>query len=170
MAKYSPKLCRYSRAELIVLTVMYVRYQKDRKLVFKTSYRLMQVKSIAECSKGSILQYFQPSLSYHLPLRSLLISIFEWLFYTGFTECLTVCMLPNFSCLCCHLLTFCKIYFLQQTIIVSKGLDPDQNRRSVSPIWVQTVCKGYQQMTKVTTSKEIVKKSLQVKYISVSYQ
>ena len=32
--------------------------QKDRKLVFKTSYSLMQVKSIAECSKGSILQYF----------------------------------------------------------------------------------------------------------------
>ena len=31
----------------------------------------MQVKSIAECSKGSILQYFQPSLSYHLPLRPL---------------------------------------------------------------------------------------------------
>ena len=32
--------------------------QKDRKLVFKTNYSLMQVKSIAECSKGSILQYF----------------------------------------------------------------------------------------------------------------
>ena len=32
----------------------------------------MQVKSIAECSKGSILQYFSPSLSYHLSLRSLL--------------------------------------------------------------------------------------------------
>ena len=31
----------------------------------------MQVKSIAEGSKGSILQYFQPSLSYHLALRSL---------------------------------------------------------------------------------------------------
>ena len=28
------------------------------KLAFKTDYRLMQVKSIAECSKGSILQYF----------------------------------------------------------------------------------------------------------------
>ena len=41
------------------------------KLVFKTDYRLMQVKSIAECSKGSILQYFLPSLSYHLSLRSL---------------------------------------------------------------------------------------------------
>ena len=41
------------------------------KLVFKTDYRLMQVKSIAECSKWSILQYFRPSLSYHLPLRAL---------------------------------------------------------------------------------------------------
>ena len=41
------------------------------KLVFKTDYRLMQVKSIAECSKGSILKYFLPSLSYHLPLRPL---------------------------------------------------------------------------------------------------
>ena len=34
-------------------------------MVFKTDYRLMPVK------KGSILQYFRPSLSYHLSLRSL---------------------------------------------------------------------------------------------------
>ena len=40
----------------------------------------MQVKSIAECSKGTILQYFRPSLSYHLSLRSLFLSIFEWPF------------------------------------------------------------------------------------------
>ena len=46
--------------------------QKDQKIIFfKTNYRLMQVKRIAECSKGSILQYFRPSLSYHLSLRSL---------------------------------------------------------------------------------------------------
>ena len=32
--------------------------KKKLKLVFKTDYHLMQVKSIAECSKGSILQYF----------------------------------------------------------------------------------------------------------------
>ena len=32
----------------------------------------MPNKSIAECSKWSILQYFQPSLSYHLSSRSLL--------------------------------------------------------------------------------------------------
>ena len=31
---------------------------KGYKLVFKTNYRIMQVKSIAECSKGSILRYF----------------------------------------------------------------------------------------------------------------
>ena len=38
-----------------------------------TDYRWMQVKSIAECSKGSILQYFRPSSSnmYHLSIRSL---------------------------------------------------------------------------------------------------
>ena len=44
---------------------------KDRKLVFKTNYRLMQVKSVAKCSKAIILQYFRLSLSYNLPLRSL---------------------------------------------------------------------------------------------------
>ena len=36
----------------------------------KTNYRLMQVKSIAECSKGSILQFSGPSLSYQMLLRS----------------------------------------------------------------------------------------------------
>ena len=56
--------------------------KEDQKLVFKTNYRLMQVKSIAECSTGSILQYFRPSLSYHLPLRPLfglfLLYSLEW--------------------------------------------------------------------------------------------
>ena len=46
--------------------------KRTQKMFFKTDYRLMQVKSIAECSKGSILQYFRPSLSYHFPLRPLL--------------------------------------------------------------------------------------------------
>ena len=31
----------------------------------------MQFKRIAECSKVSILQYFRPSIAYHLPLRPL---------------------------------------------------------------------------------------------------
>ena len=41
------------------------------KLFSKTDYCLMQVKSIAECSLWSVLQYFWPSLSYPLPLRPL---------------------------------------------------------------------------------------------------
>ena len=45
--------------------------QKDQKLVIKTNYRLKQVKSFAECSKVSILQYCRPSFGYHLSLRSL---------------------------------------------------------------------------------------------------
>ena len=45
--------------------------KRTPKLVFNTNYRLMQVKSIAECSPWSILQYFRPSLSYHFPLRHL---------------------------------------------------------------------------------------------------
>ena len=44
----------------------------------------MQVKSIAECSKGSIPQYLPPSLSYHLSLRYLFC-----LFFSGrFTQVL----------------------------------------------------------------------------------
>ena len=34
--------------------------KKNTKIVFNTDYRLMDIKSIAECSKGSILQYFRP--------------------------------------------------------------------------------------------------------------
>ena len=33
------------------------------KMIFKTHYPLMQVKNFAESSKGSILQFFRPSLA-----------------------------------------------------------------------------------------------------------
>ena len=50
---------------------------------------------------------------------------------------LTLCMLGNFSCLCCHLLTFLKPTFSQNSlrniIRVSNGLDPDQDRCFVGP-------------------------------------
>ena len=45
--------------------------QKKTKIGFQDQLSLNAVKSIAECSKGSILQYFWPALSYHLSLRSL---------------------------------------------------------------------------------------------------
>ena len=58
--------------------------KKNTKLVFNTDYRLMQVQSIAECSNGSILQYFRPSFSYHFPLRPLFCLLLEWPLKTGF--------------------------------------------------------------------------------------
>ena len=63
--------------------------QKDRKLVFKTNYCLMQVKSIAECSEGSILQYFRPSL-FKLPfvIKILVLSIFDSNALENATRCL----------------------------------------------------------------------------------
>ena len=57
--------------ERTVKPVLDGHLQKEKKMVFKTTYHLMQVKSIAECSKGSILQYLRPSLSDHLSLKPL---------------------------------------------------------------------------------------------------
>ena len=60
--------------------------QKDQKMVFKTDYRLMQVKSIAECSEGrehfAILSTF---IKLPVVIKIFALSIFEWPFYTGFT-------------------------------------------------------------------------------------
>ena len=60
-----PKSCVLAFLWCAVKPVYNPRSQKDQKLFFKTNYCFMQVKSIAECSKGSILQYFWPALSYH---------------------------------------------------------------------------------------------------------
>ena len=60
--------------------------RKDQKLVFKTNYNcLMQVKSITECSSGAFCNTFCPSLSYQIVIKIFVLSIFEWLFYTGST-------------------------------------------------------------------------------------
>ena len=56
--------------------------QKDRKLVFKTNYGLMQVKRIAECSKHSAIRLTFIKLPFVIKIYVL--SIFEWLFYTKF--------------------------------------------------------------------------------------
>ena len=51
--------------------------KRTPKFGFQYQYRLMQVKSIAKCSKGSILQFFRPLLSYHFLLKPLFLSIFK---------------------------------------------------------------------------------------------
>ena len=45
----------------------------------------MQVKSTAECSKGSILQYIQPYIKLPFVIKIFVLSIYEWPFYTCFT-------------------------------------------------------------------------------------
>ena len=59
--------------------------QKDHKMFFKTDYhyRLMQVKSIAECSKehSAILLTF---IKLPVVIKTFILSIFEEPFYAGF--------------------------------------------------------------------------------------
>ena len=54
--------------------------QKDRKSVFKTNYRLIQVKSISELSKGAFCNTFD---LHKLPfvIKIFVLSIFEWPFF-----------------------------------------------------------------------------------------
>ena len=95
--------CSSAVAKYTVKPVYNGHSQKDQKLVFKTNYCLMQVKSIAECSKGSILQYFQPLLSYNFVL-----SIFEWPLKTGFTV--------SFICLDLFPNKYTVIYYLKHLL------------------------------------------------------
>ena len=57
--------------------------KEDQKLVFKINYRLMQVKSIAECLEHSaILSTF---IKLPFVFKTFVLSIFEWPLKTGFT-------------------------------------------------------------------------------------
>ena len=59
--------------------------QKDKKNGFQDRLSLNAGHNIADCSKGSIMQYFRPSFSYQLSFSPLFGLLFEWPFYTGFT-------------------------------------------------------------------------------------
>ena len=80
---------------------------KIPKIGFQDQLSLNAGQSIAECSKGSILQYFRPSLSYHLSLRSLF-----YLFLSGrFTQVLLYIIATNKIK---RSLSNCVKYLLQQ--------------------------------------------------------
>ena len=76
---------------------------------------------------------------------------------------LTLCMLGNFACF----FVICKSFFFFKLTFSKKSLGIPSECQTVwiqirpnillGLIWVQTVCKGYQQMTKVATSRERVK-------------
>ena len=86
-----PKHIKLITVDILVICSNYTLTQTLVKPVLsshskkKTNYCLMQVKSIAECSKGSILQSFRPSISYHLLLRPL--------FYFSLSGCLRQALL-----------------------------------------------------------------------------
>ena len=69
---------------------------------------------------------------------------------------LILCMLDNFSRICFSLLTFFKMNFLKKFFLEHYQSVKRFASRSGPTfwIWVQTFCKGYQQMTEVTASKE----------------
>ena len=73
---------------------------------------------------------------------------------------LTICMLGNFSyfVVCCliSILTVSKHAF-RNTIRVSNSLIQIRTNVLLVLIWVQTICKGYQQTTKSIACKEIFK-------------
>ena len=73
-------------------------------MVFKTGYRLMQVKSIAECSpfaecskvQGEHSAILTTFIKLPFVIKIFVLSIFEWPLYTGFT------IMQFFSSLLCH--------------------------------------------------------------------
>ena len=74
----------------------------------------------------------------------------------------TLCMLGNFSCFCCRLLIFSKWFFFsknsfQNTTRVLNSFGSRSGQVGPDLVWVQTVCKVYQQMKKVVASKKQVK-------------
>ena len=85
-----------------------------------------------------------------------------------FDMTLALCRLSNFACFCC-LWSFFVFFFFFLFLInffkkdfqeYSQGVKEFGSRSGLTfdilsgLIWVQTICKGYQQMTKVATSRE----------------
>ena len=58
---------------------------KKTKIDFETDYRLMQVKSIAECFKGEHSAILLTFIKLPVVIKTFVLSIFEQPFYTGFT-------------------------------------------------------------------------------------
>ena len=103
------------------------------KLIIKTDCRLMQVKSIAECSKGSILQYFQPSLSYHLSLRPLFCLFLSDRLRPVLLYQKSLGVLLYFSV---RIFEKVGVRMKDENLILitfANSLDPDQDRQNVGP-------------------------------------
>ena len=107
---------------------------KRPKIGFQDQYSLMQVKSIAECSKESILQYFQPSFNYHLSLRSLFCVFLRGCFTQALLyprhKLVTACKLLNV--IQCHkLIPTCNLFCVRTILkIINLGCNAMQTKRA----------------------------------------
>ena len=77
---------------------------------------------------------------------------------TQFKEIFYLYLHPRFSCFCCHMLTFFEKFFQEHYISECQtNWAQMRNDRILVLIWVQTVCKGFRQKTKVAASKKRLK-------------
>ena len=97
MTCHLPEVVSHEISNRTVKPVLSSTQKEDQKLVFKTNYCLMQVKSIAECSPSAGQKYCRMLQGEHFAILStfiklpfaikiLFLSIFEWQLKTGFTE------------------------------------------------------------------------------------
>ena len=78
------------------------------KLVFNTDYCLMQVKSIAECSKGEHSAILSTFIKLPFSIKTFVMSLFKWPLKTGFTVpdkyqhliCWPICVGIHISTIC----------------------------------------------------------------------
>ena len=82
-------------------------------MVFKTDYRLMQVKSIAECSKWEHSTTLLTCIKLPVVIKTFVLSIFEWLFYTGFTVHVVVLQI-------CTIIVMSLFYYFSLTDLILK--------------------------------------------------
>ena len=71
--------------EITVKSVLSGHSKIDKTKTIMTNGSLMKVKSIAECSPWSILQYFWPALSHNRSWKPIFGLLFVWPLKTGFT-------------------------------------------------------------------------------------
>ena len=73
----------------------------------------MQVKSIAECSMGSISAILLTFIKQPFVIKIFVLSFFEWPFYTGFTVCSTCIVCTTcINALCIKSTAFKHVYVL----------------------------------------------------------
>ena len=117
----------------------------------RSAVRLASVaRHVTDCATQptSFLGGFTGELKFYLSAATIQLNIKGSNFTTG----LTLSMLGNFSCFCCHLLTFFLIIFFNffsRTLSVCQTVWIQIRTDILSVlIWAQTVCKGYQQTNK----------------------